>query len=206
VAVTLFRERRRLLPLLLVIGLAAAATPFLPDYFQERVGNLAMDIKNSVMVGQDRNLTSRGYLNSSGLKIWSAHPIVGVGIGNFGHYYVQRDFTGELSGSDATIAHNIYIQALAEMGVVGFAILAWLLISSGRSIWRARADSEPDSQEWIYFGALQMMALAILASTASYGSLMNNDLWMFIGLTAVASRVSKAARTSREHAAAEAPA
>jgi O-antigen ligase len=206
VAVTLVRERRRATPLLVVIALALSATPLLPQYYQDRVGSLASDIKNSLAVGQDRGLTSRGYLNSAGLKIWWAHPVVGVGIGNFGHYYVQREFVGELQGSDATIAHNIYVQALAEMGVVGAAILLWLLFVSGRSIWRARRVCEPDSLEWVYFGSIEMMALAIFVSTASYGSLMNNDFWMFIGLTAVSARVALGARKRASVAAAEAAA
>lgn len=190
VTVTLLRERRRAIPLLLVIGVAMAAAPFMPNYFQERVGNLAMDVKNSVMIGQQHDLTSRGYLNTAGLRIWAAHPIIGVGIGNFGHYYVQSEFREDLSGTEATITHNIYIQALAEMGIVGAAVLAWLLLSSVRNVWCARRASEPGSQEWIYFGALQMMALAIFVSTATYGSLMNSDFWMFIGLTSVAARVA----------------
>ena len=189
-AVTLWRERQRAIPLLIVVAVAVAATPLLPEYYQDRVGNLAVDIKNSVMVNNDRGLTSRGYLNSAGLKIWSTHPILGVGIGNFGYYYVQREFVEDLAGSEQTIAHNIYIQALAEMGVVGAFLLLWIMLQSAKSILRARKLSEAYQDRLVYFRAIEMMALAILVSTATYGSLMNNDFWMFIGLTAIASRVA----------------
>lgn len=201
---TLALERRRAIPILLIIVLALSVAPFLPDFFQERVGNLAEDVKNSLMVGSNRELTSRGYLNSAGLRIWSTHPVLGVGIGNFGHYYVQREYVEGLAGTEQTIAHNIYIQALAETGLVGAAILMWLLLNSVRNVWRGRRVYDRSSQEWIYFSSLSMMTFAILISTATYGSLMDNDFWMFLGLTAVAGRIASRTAHGSAKVAAEA--
>lgn len=195
VTVTLIRERRRTIPLLIVVALGIASTPFLPEYYRERVGNLVDDVKNSLAVKQDRGLTSRGSLNSAGLKIWWDHPIVGVGIGNFGRYYVQSDYVAELQGSENIIAHNIYIQALAEMGIIGTIVLLWLLFGSARGIWLARRSTVRGSPEWIYFGAMEMMVLAIFVSTASYGNLMSNDFWLFVALTAASARVAVAGTT-----------
>jgi hypothetical protein len=64
------------------------------------------------------------------------------------------------------------------------------MYQSGRSILRASKMSEEYSDRVVYFRAIEMMALAILVSTATYGRLMNNDFWMFVGLTAIASRVA----------------
>ncbi len=188
-AVTLFRERQRALPLLLVIAMVIPLIPVMPEYFNKRVGNLTEDIKNSLSIGRDRGLTSRGYLNNAGLKIWAAHPILGVGIGNFGHYYIQRDYMQRLDGTDEMVAHNIYVQALSETGLVGFGVLVSVLGISAYSIWRARRKSDRTGERWIYLGAIEMMALAIVVSTATYGSVMNNDFWMFIALTAISRRV-----------------
>jgi len=185
-------ERRRVLPLLLVFALGAVSVPFLPDYFHKRVGNLVTDVKKSVLLDHDGadDLTSRGYLNSGGIKIWMAHPILGVGMGNFGHYFVEKEFNPGFRKPDRTIAHNIYVQALSETGIVGTGLLAWLILLTSRHILRARRACRHDRDRWIYFGAVEMMALAIFLSTATYGSLMNNDFWMFIALTAVSSRVA----------------
>ena len=78
--------------------------------------------------------------------------------------------------------------------------LLWLLFITGRSIWRSRAASVQGSAEWIYFGAIEMMALAICVSTASSGNLMDNDFWMFMALTAVSARVAVARRERVEPA------
>jgi O-antigen ligase len=187
----LFAERRRIIPLLLVVVLAFSAVPFFPGYFKERVGDLANDVKRSVLIqNQGSDLTSRGHLNTAGIRIWLAHPVIGVGIGNFGYYYLQREYTQGLTGTNKTVAHNIYVQALAETGLVGFLVLVSVIVISVRGLRRTRRTAREDPDRWIYFGAIEMMALAIAVSTASYGSLMNNDLWMFVGLTAVSSRIA----------------
>ena len=187
---TMITERRRIIPLLLVVVLALSAVPFLPDYFNERVGDLAMDVKRSVLLTDEGNMTSRGHLNTSGLRIWLAHPVIGVGIGNFGFYFMQEEYLAGLAGGNNMVAHNIYVQALAETGLLGFLVLVSVIVISVRGLWRARRAARHDTDRWVYFGAIEMMALTIAVSTASSGSLMHNDLWMFIGLTAVSSRIA----------------
>ncbi len=161
-----------------------------------------MDVTNSIMVGSETDLTSRGHLNAAGFRIWAAHPILGVGIGNFGYYYSRPEFIGGMLAHQGILAHNIYIQAAAEMGTIGIALLLWLLINAGLSLLRARRLSRTRRDRWIYFGAVEMMTLAILVSTATYGSLMGNDLWMFLGLAAIAGRVARTAPPTRQEAAA----
>ena len=188
--VVMFRERGRWLPILIVIALAIGATPFLPEYFLKRVGRLGTDVKNSITIGNRHDLTSRGHLNTAGLRIWSAHPIVGVGIGNFGHHYSRPEFASGMRANRSIVAHNIYIQAMSEMGTVGLAILAWLLINATRSMFSARRASRESRERRLYFGAVEMMTLTILISTATYGSVMGNDLWMFLALAAISGRVA----------------
>ncbi len=186
-----FRERRRVLPLALIAALAFALTPVLPEFFIERVGNLGEDVKKSVAFGGGNDLTHRGHLNTAGLRIWAAHPILGVGIGNFKFYYHQPEFLSGWAASEDVVAHNIYIQALAEMGTVGGLLLLWLLFNSGKSLWRTRQATFGTERRRVYARAIEMMTLAILINTASTGSLMGNDIWMFLGLTMIAGRVAE---------------
>jgi O-antigen ligase len=189
--VVMVRERRRLIPLLLVAVLALSAVPLLPDFFIYRVENLNDDVKNSIMIGNKQTLTSRGHLNTAGLRIWAANPVMGVGLGNFGRYYIKREFIGGMTAGAQVMPHNIYIQAMAEMGTVGLAVLVWMLVNSALSLIRARNSTDPKGQRWAYFRALEMMTLSILISTASSGNILGNDLWMFLGLTMIAGRVAQ---------------
>jgi O-antigen ligase len=96
-----------------------------------------------------------------------------------------------MTAGQSVMPHNIYIQALAEMGTVGFMLLVWMLVNSGLSLYRARQTTDRRGKRWVYFGAIEMMTLSILIATASTGSLMGNDLWMFLGLTMIARRVAE---------------
>jgi O-antigen ligase len=186
-------ERRKTLPLLLVVALALCALPFIPTYFSERVGNLASDVERSLVVTENRELTSRGYILSGGLKIWASHPILGVGLGNFGWYYVEKEFNpGDYRRTRRMVPHSIYIQALAETGLVGTTLLVWLLWLAVRNALKARRLIRTDENRWMYFGALEMMTLAVLISNASTGNFMSQEFWLFICLTAMSSRVATA--------------
>ena len=76
-------------------------------------------------------------------------PFLGAGPGSFAHSYVNEAFLG-YAGQFNLGAHNIYLQTLAETGLVGFAALAWLCAAFYRysfrlvkqlrdSYWRALA-------------------------------------------------------------------
>jgi O-antigen ligase len=60
-----------------------------------------------------------------GLKMWTARPLLGWGLGNFPEVYPQyRSFYTNLFVNQA---HNDYIQLLVEMGVLGFLTMLWFL-------------------------------------------------------------------------------
>lgn len=82
--------------------------------------------------------TGRLDLWTVGGRMVSAHPLTGVGSGNFpvasGHYLlkpgaIQR---GDLILSTPKVAHNTYLNVLAEIGLVGGVLfVAFLLVSVG---------------------------------------------------------------------------
>jgi len=86
------------------------------------------------------NTNSSGYISSSttsrltmsqkAIELWQTSPrtiLFGVGSGSFG---ASLHKTGDLSASDGTVANNIYLETLAELGVIGFGLFATLLVTT----------------------------------------------------------------------------
>jgi O-antigen ligase len=74
----------------------------------------------------------------SGLKMFAAHPITGVGISQFGYYYNTYEYLnlGALSNffGMKPIANNVYVELLAELGITGFLLFGAFLVHVYRHV------------------------------------------------------------------------
>jgi O-antigen ligase len=111
---------------LLVVSLAL---PLLPATLLERVV--------SIVTLPDRG-TGRVDIWLVGLKIISAHPLLGVGWGNFGEGF--DEYLPDTSGIRIFLPpgmgpHNVFLGALGELGVIGFALFSTMIVLSARGVW-----------------------------------------------------------------------
>jgi O-Antigen ligase len=75
------------------------------------------------------------------LKLIAAHPVVGLGPDNFRHYYGAE--LG-LEGWDERIqANNLYLEILADLGVVGLAAFGWVVFGPLRSVAKGVRFGDP---------------------------------------------------------------
>lgn len=74
----------------------------------------------------------------AGIKVFREHPILGVGLGNFKH---TMDMMGINAGRGGYIAHDVYIEYAAEMGILGLLLFLALLVSTYRSLGKVRAEA-----------------------------------------------------------------
>ncbi len=77
---------------------------------------------------------------------WQAfvkHPILGVGLGNF-HLYIQAHRPKHLVGGIPPMAHDLYLEWAADLGIGGFVVAFWLewrwLVSGIRAVRQSVAD------------------------------------------------------------------
>jgi len=158
---------------------------------------LGMNGSMAEAVGKDPTLTDR-------TKIWAfllsmhTNPIIGVGYQSF-WLGPRLETFWEFSGlGHINEAHNGYLEAYLELGIVGVSLLVWFLISSYRSLWR-RARS-PGS-----FALLGVtLWLALLFYDMSEAGFENTLLWVvfLIGAITPHERVRDSARsryTGRTH-------
>ena len=131
----------------------------------------------------------------SGFRMIAAHPLTGVGLGNF--RAVALDYQ---QGNEQVqlVAHNSYIEIAAEMGVPALLLFVALLITSARSLQRVR-KALPKS-DFLYSAALGIEAaiigcgIAIFFSSGQY----QKTVWLMLLLSMVAPALAAQKLNSEE--------
>jgi O-antigen ligase len=96
------------------------------------VGVMALDISGGRSMGDD---DGRIPLWSKALQATKAHPIFGIGIGNFGDW-----------DEHTLSAHNSYLLCVAEMGLFGYFFWMGTIVSSWTGLTRVIVDSEREEE------------------------------------------------------------
>lgn len=181
-AVLLARGRRIALTLVTLTVLLAAVGYFVmaaPYQARERVLN----------PGREGG-TGRTDIWTVGSRMASAHPITGVGAGNFQvssiHYLLQPGSlpNDEYIADSPAVAHNMYLEVLAELGVVGLILfLAIIIFSLGCSLaalsrFRALGRHRMETMTT----AIAVSLIGLLAADFFLSEEYAKTLWLLIGL------------------------
>lgn len=121
----------------------------------------------------------------TGLKMFWAHPIAGVGLSQYGYYYDRYQFVSVSLPIDPVlakhIANNVYIELLAELGLVGLLLFVAFLIQIWRQMKAARLRP-------LRYGFVSMLLALNAFPTVSV-----MFLWAFLGfVVGVSSRYGDA--------------
>ncbi len=105
---------------------------------------------------------------SEALSMFRSHPLMGVGLGQFGEYHYMT-------------AHNSYLLALAELGLPGMLLFSIVVYMAAKIPVEALGTGEPAIEAW---------AMALLAAFAGLGVgifflsfAYHYVLWIYIGLS-----------------------
>jgi len=113
--------------------------------------------------------TGRVDLWTVGTRMVEAHPFRGVGTGQFQtasvHYLlrpgaIQR---GDFILTKPKVAHNTYLNVLAEVGIIGGAMFGAILLFSLGCMWRAARELHADGDE-----RLELLVRGLLAGVVGY--------------------------------------
>ena len=167
-----------------VVGVATAL--FVVVYFASIAGVDQRDRVTTIEGG-----SGRSDIWTVGWRMVEDKPVIGVGSGNFSvssiHYLlvqpgaIERD---EFIVDTPKVAHNSYLQVLAELGMIGLAMFLWII---GFAIWCALKAAHwfsraGDSEMEIVARAMVVALVGILAAdffiTEQYGK----QLWLLLGL------------------------
>lgn len=195
VFVFLLLQDRKALLALFFLGLvsALAGTAFLPEVFLQRILTIGSPFDTSNIY---RILVWR-----ESLLIISDYWTTGVGLG---HQVFQEIYPYYMLTRDKTPfhAHNTYLQLLLEIGLAGFLVFFWFMVSTAKkglkTLFRA-----PDP----FLGGVIAASLAALAGLLAQGMVENvlyllkiiMLFWLTIGLLFLSCRLHEKEKTASPH-------
>jgi O-antigen ligase len=175
--------------------------PLLPPEYQARIGtlNVLTALRQSSSAESVRSINEASFegRTSEAIVAWQMfldHPILGVGIGNYPHRYLEYAFRlGIDMRGQMREAHSLYLEAAATTGILGitalFALLVATFVGQAQSIKLLERIGRPDLVSWVKGTRLGVMGFLITsiflhAAFARY-------LWMLLGLAAAAEVVAQ---------------
>jgi putative inorganic carbon (hco3(-)) transporter len=160
-----------------------------PSDYTERFGAVTGVFGSGVGSAQDSALRGRASENLAAIEMFADHPLLGVGVANYPvHYQEYSQGIGLDTRTTERTPHSLYLEALAETGVIGAAVLfgvLWLALSGA---WRARRALS---------GADRLMAEGVFLAISGYlvaGLFLHaaypRYLWIVVGLGFAAGRLA----------------
>jgi len=181
---------------ILVPGLVTLAAVGLFFVFSGSLGSVLARGKTLLGVSNDVSFGWRQDMWVAGLKMWLKHPLTGWGIGSF---VVFAPFLGApaipiLEGglpSLSQMAHNQYVQLLAETGLIGLTLYLAILIGFFARCWRALKENTSHTRQWLLIGsmaAIAAQAVDAFGNPSWQFSEVGLFFWLVLGIGVAASR------------------
>lgn len=123
------KHSRRLYNTLLIVAalpVGYAAVRFLPELYSSRMANGFFNAGDATRIK----------FIKFGIEDFLQYPIFGIGMGNLAHFEIFKAYT---PGS-IVFFHNIVIQVMASMGIVGIAAYLYNFVTRLRLLWENRGN------------------------------------------------------------------
>src|SRR5215207_6384211 len=187
VVLILFIFEKRFNPMVAVAAMTVLALliPFLPANYRDRFSSLtAFGSQNGIY--QDTSLRGRSSEMLTGLAMFAEHPILGVGAGNYpANYQRYAQLIGIEFRTEARDPHSLYVQLLAETGILGtitFLGMVFLLFDALNKACRAIEDS-PRLADWLpWISAYRFAILSYLLTSIFLHNAYIRYLWILIAM------------------------
>jgi len=98
----------------------------------------------------DSSVAKRYVLNVAAWHVFLDHPILGVGPGHFAEYYSMpyADRVGLIEVGKKYRGHNLYLETLAETGILGFASFLAIILAIMHGLWKIGKKLRYESSEF----------------------------------------------------------
>lgn len=171
-----------------VVGLSAILAPLLPAAYWDRIYSMAF-------VETDFAISVRLELQKAALNMLVDHPVLGVGVGNFGvnlfdYMDVSRVYGGpvhEVRAFVLTGAHNLYLDTAANMGLLGLGALITLIAYGWKELKKfQKFFKQTNNLQMMYLCHGLETSLAVFCFCSFFlHSLATKYFWIIFSTTAV---------------------
>jgi putative inorganic carbon (HCO3(-)) transporter len=130
------------------------------------------------------NVDSRELRWQAAARMLTAHPVLGVGPGGFREHYAAESHDAEVD-EQTPVAHNMYLEVAAELGLPGFALFAGVVTTAAVASERTvrRAGPGPRRTEAV---AIQASLLAVLVTSTFLSEQYYLPFWSLAALAVAA--------------------
>ncbi len=189
VAVLVMTRRPNILPMIVSAALAVMLLQYLPASYTERLGALTQLIPTQATTDPAlvNDISFRGRLseNVAAWRMFLSDPLLGVGLGNFQVYY--QDYARDIGlehRRDQRTAASLYLELLAEQGLVGTLIFVVLLVIIFRGLLTAqRRFTLAGLKDYSYIATAMFAGLSgYMFAAINKNSAYSNVFWVLIGI------------------------
>jgi O-antigen ligase len=179
--VTFIRSSKKILGIVMMLVVLAA-------FFTIMSGASKARMQSALDPDHDATAADRIEKWKFGLRQFGAHPFLGLGPANFAPEYVA-EHGGSERGLMAWAPHSIYLQGLAELGILGcipllmLFLLPFRLNAKTRKLFKSLGAEKTRRFEYQLALGLDLAMVAYLVSGAFLTVLYYPHLWFILGLS-----------------------
>lgn len=174
--------------LIRIIALGLIVALMLPDNFWIRIQKMSVQ-KTTEVSGDDLSNKRRVELPAAGYTMFLENPITGVGPGNYKKESIKYNpILRDIGGPG--IAHNTYIEILAEMGLSGILLFAYIVFGSIHRLNRIMTLHREDVFLFQSALALKCGFYCFLFSAIFLSAQFSKFFWLSVFITIVFHKIS----------------
>ena len=179
--------RKRFNPMIFLGGavILILLIPLVPPTYRDRFTSLFV-VTNENGIYQDTSLRGRSSEMLTGLAMFTEHPILGVGAGNYPiNYQRYAQLIGIEFRAEARDPHSLYIQLLAETGILGtiaFLLMIFFLFDALNKACLA-LEQAPGLADWLpWISSYRFAILSYLLTSFFLHNAYIRYLWILIAM------------------------